>query len=258
MMTSDDERFLLLNAYRDGELSAGEALDMERQLAADPALRAMADRLASLSAALAPALDTPPAPAALRGRIVQQLGFNDAAPRRRMMSQPWQSLAAVLLVGLVAGGLLGSGATYLGLGPGQEGVTEAVLAGHLRGLAAPQPYDIASSNRHVVKPWFNGRTTIAPQAPDFAEQGYPLAGGRIDVVEGKAVPTLVYRRDQHVISVTITPAISTTAAAELRRGGSTIERWSTGDLTDWAVSDVEAKALRDFTALFRAQTADGG
>ena len=254
-MNVDDETFLLLNAYRDGELSPGEALAMERKLAADPALRALAERLGALSGAVQSALVTPPAPVALRARIVQQIGFADPPRRTGRPARPqWQPLAAMLLVGLLGGGLIGSGATYLGFSPGSDATPAAVLAGHLRGLAAPQPFDIASSNRHVVKPWFNGRTTIAPEAPDFADRGFPLAGGRIDIVAGKPVPTLVYRHDQHVISVTVAPKTGGGPAGEEHRDGSTIEHWTAGDLTYWTVSDLDPHELRSFIDLFRAQT----
>ena len=139
--------------------------------------------------------------------------------------------------------------------PGTGATMEAVLSGHLRGLAAPQPFDIASSNRHVVKPWFNGRTTIAPEAPDLADKGFPLVGGRIDVIDGKSVPTLVYQHDKHVISVTIVPRTTSAVSGENRLDGSTIEHWNAGDLTYWAVSDVAGKDLRAFVDLYRAQTA---
>ncbi len=254
-MTADDESFLLMNAYCDGELSPGEALDMERRLAADPTLSALAERLSALSSAMKPALALPPASPVLRSRIVQQIGFADVAPRRRF-PEHWRSLAATLLVGLIGGAVLDNGRVFLGLPPASEQIADAVLAGHLRGLVAQQPYDIASSNRHVVKPWFNGRTTIAPDAPDLAAEGFPLIGGRIDIVGGKAVPTLVYRRDQHVISVTVTPHAAEGPPGETRHGGSTIERWAAGDLDYWAVSDVAIADLRAFTGLFRAQTSN--
>ncbi len=150
--------------------------------------------------------------------------------------------------------MLGSSATYWGLSSAGDATAEAVLAGHLRGLAAPQPFDIASSNRHVVKPWFNGRTTVAPPAPDLAEQGFPLAGGRIDIVGGKPVPTLVYRHDQHVISVTVVPSAAGGFAGEEHRDGSTIERWTSGDLSYWVVTDLDPGELRAFTELFRAKS----
>ena len=250
---TNDETMILLGAYRDGELSPSETLDLERRLATDPDERALSERLGALSGALHEALSMPPAPAALHAKLSRQFGV--AAPAlRRTGLQSWQALAAALVVGLVGGGLLGAGGTYLQMESGTGATMDAVLAGHLRGLAAPQPFDIASSNRHVVKPWFNGRTTIAPEAPDLADKGFPLVGGRIDVIGGKSVPTLVYQHDKHVISVTIVSKAAS-AAGENRLDGSTIEHWNAGDLTYWAVSDVAGKDLRAFVDLYRAQTA---
>ncbi|GJE14367.1 anti-sigma factor family protein [Methylobacterium longum] len=278
-MIDDDETLLLLGAYLDGELSAGEVLAMERRLAAEPALRAAAERLRGLSADLRATPAPPPAPEALRGRVIHAIGFADPPPGGRSMSgsRPglwrgpwggswgglwrgswrgsWQALAATLVLGLAGGATLGSGAFRVD----RTGTAvEAVLAGHLRGLAAPQPFDVASSDRHVVKPWFNGRTTLAPDAPDLADQGFPLVGGRIDIVAGNPVPTLVYRKDRHVISVTVLPAAEGPGAGEERRDGTTIERWSLGDLTYWAVSDLNRRDLRAFVELFRSRTGRPG
>ncbi len=250
----NDDTFILLGAYQDGELSPSETLDLERRLAADPEARELFERLGTLSGALREALSTPPAPVALHAKLSRQFGVPAPMPRRFGL-QTWQALAAALVVGLVGGGLLGTGGTYLQMQPGANNTMNGILAGHLRGLAAPQPFDIASSNRHVVKPWFNGRTTIAPEAPDLADKGFPLVGGRVDVVDDKSVPTLVYQHDRHVISVTVVPRTTTAASGEDHRGGSTIEHWNAGDLTYWAVSDVAAKDLRTFVDLYRAQTA---
>ena len=255
-MAAADETLMLVNAYRDGELSPLEALDMERKLAADPALRAMADRLEGLSSALRKTLAEVPVPDRLRGRVTEHLGLADTTTSRvRSWPLSWQSLAAALVVGLSAGGLMGGGSVYLALRGVSQTASDAVLAGHLRSLAAPQPFDIASSDRHVVKPWFNGRTTIAPSAPDLADKGFPLVGGRIDVVDGKSVPSLVYRHDRHVISVTIVPKTIVTPTREEQRDGSTLEAWNAGDLTYWAVSDLNARDLRNFADLFRARVA---
>lgn len=260
---TDDDTLLLLSAYTDGELSPGEVLAMERRLAAEPGARAAAQRLRGLSAALGASLAAPPVPESLRGRVIQQIGFADPPPDRAWGGSSgdswrgsWQALAATLLLGLAGGATLGSLAYFRR--PETAATDTAVLAGHLRGLAAPQPFDIASSDRHVVKPWFNGRTTIAPEAPDLADRGFPLIGGRIDIVAGSPVPTLVYRRDRHVISVTAVPAAGGPPAGEERRDGSTIERWTLGDLTYWAVSDLNARDLRGFAGLFQSRTGPPG
>ena len=73
-------------------------------------------------------------------------------------------------------------------------------------LMAPQPTDVGSSDRHTVKPWFNGRIPEAPRVVDLADQGFPLVGGRIDVIGRVPVPTLVYRHRQHLISLSAVPA----------------------------------------------------
>ncbi|SFD66816.1 anti-sigma factor [Methylobacterium sp. 13MFTsu3.1M2] len=274
---TDDETLLLLSAYADGELSPGEVLAMERRLAADPDARALAERLRDLSATLRGPLAGPPAPESLRARVIEQIGFTDPPPSRGRLGGPlgtrlgswvgtwveawlesWrrsrQALAATLLVGLVGGAALGGGIAYLDRPDGAPDTGAAVLAGHLRGLAAPQPFDVASSDRHVVKPWFNGRTPLAPEAPDLSDKGFPLVGGRVDIVGGTPVPTLVYRRDRHVISVTVVPAADGPGAGEERRDGSTIERWRLGDLTYWAVSDLNRRDLRAFADLFQSRT----
>lgn len=260
-MTTEED--LLLQAYVDGELSPGEALAMERRLAADPALRAAADRLHRLSGALGAALADVAVPDGLRDRVaaaVDAQAQGAATPPRPLKAPEWRrsgSLAATFLVGLLLGGIGAGTALRLRTGGGAS-TAEQVLAGHLRALAAPQPFDVASSDRHVVKPWFNGRTIVAPNAPDLAEKGFPLVGGRVDVVAGRTVPTLVYRHDRHLISVTILRDAPEAGADEDRREGSTLERWRVGDLTYWAVSDLNAHDLRAFVDLFRAGTADQG
>ncbi|CAA2160623.1 hypothetical protein MBRA_05779 [Methylobacterium brachiatum] len=250
-MTGDDETLLLLSAYIDGALSPGEVLAMERRLAAEPDLRAQAERLRGLSGAVrATSRRCRPREPARPDRPDDRVRGSGA---RRARLGSWPALAATLVAGIAVGASLG-GVVPLGTAEAPSRPADAVLAGHLRGLAAPQPFDITSSDGHVVKPWFNGRTIIAPDAPDLSERGYPLVGGRIDIVDGKPVPTLVYRHDRHVISVTVVPAAGDGSDGEERRDGTFIERWSAGDLTYWAVSDLNARDLRGFVALYRART----
>jgi anti-sigma factor RsiW len=137
-------------------------------------------------------------------------------------------------------------------------VENEILAAHLRGLIAPQPFDIASSQSHVVKPWFNGKTTIAPTTPDFTAEGFPLVGGRVDVIGRNPVPVMVYKRRQHTISVTVTAATDKDAAAPDAIDGTNVMNWTFGNLTYWAVSDLNPAELSSFADLYRKQLASGG
>jgi anti-sigma factor RsiW len=128
-----------------------------------------------------------------------------------------------------------------------------VYAGHLRALAAPQPFDVASSDRHVVKPWFNGRIDFAPPVVELAPQGFPLVGGRLDYLDGRPVAALVYRRRLHSINLFVrpAPALASPVAATTRRDGYSLVRWVAGGLEYWAVSDVDTGDLQAFRTAFR-------
>ena len=115
-----------------------------------------------------------------------------------------------------------------------------------------------SSDRHTVKPWFNGRIAESPRVVDLASQGFPLVGGRLDVVERKPVPTLVYRRNKHVISLTALPAPSRANSPAVRRttDGYNMLRWTEDGVAYVAISDVGAADLESFATLFRTTPPD--
>ena len=112
---------------------------------------------------------------------------------------------------------------------------------HLRALMAPQPVDVTSVERHIVKPWFNGKAVQSPKVPDLAAQGFPLVGGRIDVIRGVPVPAVVYNRRLHVISVwAATDALASRLVKKVQSiNGTNLLVWQAGDLTYFAASDFE-------------------
>ena len=124
----------------------------------------------------------------------------------------------------------------------EQRIAEAVVDGHVRALMAPQPIDVASSDRHTVKPWFNGRIAQAPRVVDLARDGFALVGGRIDVIGSAPVATLVYRNDStssasRLFRLMVVPAQGARSTATTSSAG--IE----GGTTYWAVSDLGAGEL---------------
>jgi anti-sigma factor RsiW len=247
MTDASDDPILLVHAYCDGELDPANALALERRMAEDPRLAAERDRIAALKRAMT-RLKPAAAPPALRARIERAVGM-----RRPAVRPSWSALAASVALAVV----VSSGATWSVLGPSQTALaTDEVIGGHIRSLMAEQHFDVASSDRHTVKPWFNGRTVASPRVVDLAGQGFPLLGGRIDVIGKTPVPSLVYRHDKHIISVTQTQGAGAPPSERTAEGYNMIG-WTEGGVSYWAVSDLNMVELQSFVKLFRAAPTDG-
>ena len=246
-MTPTDPR-LLVHAYVDGELDPAHALEVERQLADDPALAVERERVEALRRVIAEQLPREGAPPGLARRIEAAVGLRPApAPARASPRPSWRALAASVAVAA----FLGSGATWLALAPGPPDA-DMVVANHVRALMATQPVDVGSSDQHTVKPWFSGRIPEAPRVVDLASEGFPLVGGRIDVIGRTPVATLVYRRRQHLISLSEVPAGRPIATSQAQIAGYNIVSWTDNGIAYWAVSDVAAADLNAFAKAFRA------
>ncbi|TMJ55540.1 MAG: anti-sigma factor, partial [Alphaproteobacteria bacterium] len=193
--SSEDEK-LLVHAYVDGELDPANARALAARIEENPALAAERDRIEALQRALRTQFPIAAPPAGLRARIERAAGL------RRAPARPtWMAMAASVALAL----MLGSGATFVTLAPRGDAAADAVVADHIRALMAPQPADVASSDRHTVKPWFNGKIPESPRVVDLAKADFPLLGGRIDVIGRTPAPVLVYGHRKHVISLTAVP-----------------------------------------------------
>jgi len=252
MTVSPTDPRLLVHAYVDGELDPAHALEMEQQFAADPALAAERERVEALRRAIREQLPLEVAPADLARRIESSLDLRRENPRTA--SHPsWRALAASVALAV----FLASGATWFALRPDPADTSaDMIVASHVRALMAPQPFDVASSDRHTVKPWFNGRITEAPRVVDLADQGFPLVGGRVDVIGRAPVATLVYRHRQHLISLTAVPGGRTIAATPREIAGYNIISWREDGTAYSAVSDVATPDLETFAKAFRAASAE--
>ncbi|MBS0539949.1 MAG: anti-sigma factor, partial [Proteobacteria bacterium] len=125
---------------------------------------------------------------------------------------------------------------------------------YLRVASSDHPVDVASTDRHTVKPWFAGRLDYSPVVHDLTSAGFPLEGGRVDVVGGRKVSVLVYRHNQHRVALSLWPGSGgDTTPAVRERDGFTLAEWRHGGFEMRAVSDIAPAEMTAFAkALDRA------
>jgi anti-sigma factor RsiW len=228
-----------LHGYLDGELDAVRAAEFERhletcaeclqELESQEALRASFDR-AQLRERATPAL---------RKAVWQSLPRPTSRFRTLNFFAPaWLAAAAAVLL------LLGGAGWWIwaegARGDAQAQLSAEVIDAHLRSLQPGHLVDVQSTDQHTVKPWFNGKVDFAVPVRDFTDEGFPLQGGRLDVVHGRSVATLIYGRRKHEVNVFVWPengAVNQAAHANSTRGYQTIS-WRKGGLEFWAVSDL--------------------
>jgi anti-sigma factor (TIGR02949 family) len=241
-----------LDAYLDGEIAEPERLLLREHLAdcreCGPEAAAL-ERLRDSIRQVAPVYR---APEALRSRIRVALRSAVTAPAPVARPAPgWLAYAASILLAVA----VGSGGTLLITGERQEdAVGRELIDSHLRSLLGNHLTDVASSDQHTVKPWFAGKSDLSPPTVDLAGEGFPLVGGRLDVIAGKPVPALVYKRRDHVINVFVLPASRGDLAATMSQRGYALRHWTEGDLGFWAASDAAPSELAEFERIFRAAT----
>lgn len=235
------EQSLNVAAYLDGELDAAEALAVERHLENCPDCQALKRQHEELKNLLVRA-PYHRAPSSLRLGIEQRLNQGRAPVRRKGF---W--LGAGSGAGAMA---FAAGLAFFLLSPGNLLVND-LLEAHQRSLLGNHLIDVASSDRHTVKPWFAGHADVSPPAVDFAAQGYALIGGRADYVDGMRVAVVVYRHGAHVINLFSWGDRGGGTPRDLMRDGYRMRFWRKGGLNFAAVSDVGADELDAFVALVK-------
>lgn len=250
-MTCDDAR-LLLHAYLDDELDAAQSAAMARHLRDCGACAANYGDHARLHKALAQPELYQRAPDALRQRWTTA----SAQPAARTRRARWPLAMAAGFAGAL---LITSPAWIATLrphDPSQELVIGEAIAGHLRSLQPEHLIDVVSTDQHTVKPWFEGKLDFAPKVKDLAGEGFPLAGGRLDAIDGHSVAALIYKRRLHVINLYQWPAESAEAAPmQAQRHGYTVIGWAAAGMRYVAVSDVSEGELKQFALAFQNDAA---
>src|ERR1700722_17420274 len=239
----------VLHGYLDGELDAARAAEFEQHLLSSPHGVAELEAQEDLRSATQPA--------GLRERDPEKIRRNlqAAISGTRTTSEPvktvtpirskpsirptwWLTLAAAAVFVIVLGSRFLPNLTQ---GHGGDEMTAAIVDAHLRSLQPGHLEDVISTDQHTVKPWFDGRIDFAPPVRDFVSDGFPLQGGRLDVVRGKTVAVLVYGRRKHVINVFIWPANERDESPQ--QGSQLGYNW-----IDWRKNGMEVVAISDVSA----------
>lgn len=265
-----DEVSELISAYVDDELPHDVARDVAEHLALCASCaeehEAMQDLVASLRLApvsyqapdvlrarvrdaLRQATHAQPSPEAAAG-LTARPHASPATVRRPRAPRLWSRVAAGIAIALAS-----SAATWFALhdhGAAPVALADEVLSSHIRSLQPGHLTDVASSDEHNVKPWFNGRLDFSPSVPRLEAWGFPLLGGRLDYVGGHVAAVAVYGRRRHVVNVYSWPAPGGDTQPALVGGrGYHLLHWRSGGTEWWVTSDLNVAELREFVALLR-------
>jgi anti-sigma factor RsiW len=237
---------MLLGGLVDNELDAANVAMIEAHVARCEGCREELERLQ-----------------ALRG-LLRSHGVRHSAPdalARRITAMPELAPKAVndnrILRWLgpgVAGALAASLAIMTLVPPGADSIVDQeIVSSHVRSLQPGHLTDVQTTNQHIVKPWFNGKIDFSPPVPELADQGFPLAGGRLDSLNGKTVAAIVYHRRLHTVNLYVWPA-KDAAERSFVKDGFAVKEWSRNGLRYAAVSDISPADLQEFHKLFEQRS----
>jgi len=269
-----DDNARLLHGYLDGELDLVRSLEIEEHLKTCPDCAQELRNQQTLRKGFRSSNLYDRAPSGLANRIRGSIAREaSSAPTALAENAPaenplaakkapvvpitskraawgWLAVAAAILMVFAMSWRIGPG---LGGRANSDLITQEIVSSHIRSLQPDHLFDVRSTDRHTVKPWFNGRLDFSPPVRDLSEDGYPLIGGRLDYVDHRAVAALVYQRRQHLINVFIWPEAKGTEEALQTRSvqGYNLIPWEGGGMYQCAVSDLNRGELEQFTELLR-------
>ncbi|MBV9078120.1 MAG: anti-sigma factor [Methylobacteriaceae bacterium] len=246
----------LLHALTDGELDAVHARQLERHLAECSRCTAEIAAIRGTSDVLSQEGLRWRAPEHVRVQILEALA-REVRTGRAATGRHWARRVSEIAGrwGWIPSAAALAAALFLTLSaPTRDALLEQELvADHVRSLLVDHLTDVATSDQHTVKPWFGGKIDFSPPVVDLTTAGFPLVGGRVDYLAGRAAAAIVYRRRGHVINLFVWPD-----AVERRdlsgRDGYSVLAWRDGGLRFVAVSDVAETELARFRDAFLLET----
>lgn len=250
------EMELLIQADIDGELSAAEVAAVTAHRNGCEHCARVYRQLLSLKQSLRSELTyhsvSPEFRLQLQSKIAAKVkSASLATPKQKTKAVVWfkHSLAPFGVGAALAASLM-----LFSLRPAEPLLLDAVVAEHIRSLQPGHLLDVESSDQHNVKPWFDGKLDFSPPVKNFAAQGFPLVGGRLDYLNGREVAALIYQRGKHPINVFVWPDAEEKTAlntAEFKiRNGYNVYQWKQNNMVMWIVSDLNQAELSEFVKLW--------
>ena len=248
----------LLEADTDAELDLVHHLALASHLRTCADCTRRAEAIRARRTALREGLPRFTAPPELVDRIRATLR-GESVPERTAVSAPPRLLFLHWRFWKVTTGLAASFAVALAVGfswgnarARSQVLFDEAFSDHIRSLQASHLTDVASTDQHTVRPWFAGHLDFSPPVVDLASAGFPLAGGRLEHLDGQPAAALVFHRRQHTINLFIWPALVTKLSIQrMERDGYHAETWSQDSFNFLAVSDIPADELNQFAEALR-------
>ena len=239
-----DETRPLLEAYLDGELDLVHSLAIEQHVETCADCQRLRERHEALRGLLRRTLPRPTAPAGLTGKIRRTLRREASATSG--MPWRWLAAAALLLASMALFGMMSRSRV-----PGNDLLVAEAVANHVRSLLPGHLTDVASTDRHTVKPWVAQRVDYSPPVVDLTAAGFPLVGARLDYLDHRNVAALVYTCREHRMNVFVSPAAETQPERWTTRDGFHVVTWSRAGMRYVVVSDLAEAELREFARHLR-------
>jgi anti-sigma factor RsiW len=242
----------LLQGYFDGELDLVRTVEFEEHLKTCPDCTGELREQQAMRQSLRSSNLYARAPESLRARIQAELPGVRVQPKvipmRRRPALEWLAVAAAVVIAVFLGARV-----IPNVGGQQQAnlLAQEIVASHIRSLQPGHLFDVQSTDQHTVKPWFDGKLDFAPPVTDFASQGFPLVGGRLDYLNNRDVAALVYQRQKHLINVFVWPVESRPAKLpeiQTIQGYNLVYWWRDG-MYFCAASDLNVAELSQFVQL---------
>ena len=239
-----------LDVYLDGELSSSEMQALDAHVRACSECAADVLSRVQLRRATQTAGRRFQPSAEFRQRIHQSI----APGRARSSWRTWLVAAATVCVLLVAGLI----ATYAGQSAQQRAQTFSEVADlHVATLASSSPVDVVSTDRHTVKPWFQGKIPFTFNLPELQNSDFILIGGRMTYLGQTPGAHLIYQVRKHQISVfifqdrDIDRGLSSASGPE-KASSFNLQTWRQDELRFFVIGDAAPEDIAKLAELLKA------